>query len=182
MNKLAANVHRVSNPNFYYEKRREQGQLLLHFGRSSRNPARCQENGTFSHLGTRKGDGRSQSFHLGDRHRGLFCESFPFGCAAQMKTVTVHCDRIYQKCGVGLPIRNWEIRYAAESHLKERLLQTHDIEPQVQCFSTALRPCLSEHALRQAIETQPKNTKYHSLNGVAYAALPASAHLPCEIY
>lgn len=46
----------------------------------------------------------------------------------------------------------------------------------------ALRPYLSEHALRQAIEKHVKDTGDHSLNGVAYAVLPASAHLPCDIY
>lgn len=46
----------------------------------------------------------------------------------------------------------------------------------------ALRPYLSEQALRQAIEMHTKDTGEHTLSGVAYAALPASAHLPCEIY
>lgn len=46
----------------------------------------------------------------------------------------------------------------------------------------ALRPYLSEHALRQAIEKHDKDTGTHTLNGVAYATLPPSAHLPCEIY
>lgn len=46
----------------------------------------------------------------------------------------------------------------------------------------ALRPYLSEHALRQAIEKHAKDTGDHALSGVAYAVLPASAHLPCDIY
>lgn len=45
----------------------------------------------------------------------------------------------------------------------------------------ALRPYLSEQALRQAIEKCRKETGEHRVRGVTYAVLPASAHLPCEI-
>lgn len=45
----------------------------------------------------------------------------------------------------------------------------------------ALRPYLSHHALRQAIANYSKNTGCHDVRGVAYAALPASAYLPCDI-
>ncbi len=45
----------------------------------------------------------------------------------------------------------------------------------------ALRPYLSDDALRQAIETHSRETGQHDLPGVAYALLPTSAHLPCEV-
>lgn len=45
----------------------------------------------------------------------------------------------------------------------------------------ALRPYLSDHALRHAIEAHARATGRHDLCGVAYAALPSSAHLPCTV-
>lgn len=46
----------------------------------------------------------------------------------------------------------------------------------------ALRPYLSDAALREALERQAKDTGHHDIAGVAYARLPASAHLPCSIF
>lgn len=46
----------------------------------------------------------------------------------------------------------------------------------------ALRPYFSDEALRQAIENHSKATTTHAVQGVAYATLPQSAHLPCDIY
>lgn len=45
----------------------------------------------------------------------------------------------------------------------------------------ALRPYLGEDALRRAIDAHAKATGRHDISGVTYAALPASAHLPCEM-
>jgi len=45
----------------------------------------------------------------------------------------------------------------------------------------ALRPFLSEDALRHAIAQHARATGRHDLQGVAYAALPEGAHLPCAI-
>ncbi len=45
----------------------------------------------------------------------------------------------------------------------------------------ALRPYLGEDALRRAIDAHAKATGRHDIGGVTYAALPASAHLPCEM-
>ncbi|WP_461427830.1 hypothetical protein [Gymnodinialimonas sp.] len=45
----------------------------------------------------------------------------------------------------------------------------------------ALRPYLSDAAIRQAIERHGKSTGAHNITGVTYATLPASAHLPCAV-
>lgn len=45
----------------------------------------------------------------------------------------------------------------------------------------ALRPYLSDQALRTAIEKHSRETRRYNVSGVAYATLPASAHLPCEV-
>lgn len=44
-----------------------------------------------------------------------------------------------------------------------------------------LRPFLSDHALRQAIAKHAQETGQFDIQGVAYAALPATAQLPCEV-
>lgn len=44
-----------------------------------------------------------------------------------------------------------------------------------------LRPYLSDDALRQAMDQHARATDCHNLQGVAYAALPRGAHLPCEV-
>lgn len=46
----------------------------------------------------------------------------------------------------------------------------------------ALRPYLSEAALRDALDRYTKKTGHHDVAGVAYASLPPSAHLRCAIY
>lgn len=46
----------------------------------------------------------------------------------------------------------------------------------------ALRPYLSDAALRQALERYTKDTNAHDVAGVSYAALPATAYLPCYVY
>ncbi|ABD56522.1 hypothetical protein Jann_3605 [Jannaschia sp. CCS1] len=46
----------------------------------------------------------------------------------------------------------------------------------------ALRPYLSDTALRDALERYTKDGGNHDVAGVAYAVLPASAQLPCAIY
>ncbi len=45
----------------------------------------------------------------------------------------------------------------------------------------ALRPYLTDHALRHAIEAHARATGRHDLRGVAYAALPSGALLPCTV-
>ena len=46
----------------------------------------------------------------------------------------------------------------------------------------ALRPYLSEVALREAIERHAKESGRYNVCGVAYARVPASAHLPCFVF
>lgn len=46
----------------------------------------------------------------------------------------------------------------------------------------ALRPYLSDAALREAIERHRKDTGRHDIAGVAYARLPTSALLACLLY
>lgn len=67
----------------------------------------------------------------------------------------------------------------------ERPVSEQHVRPVSACRTLidleALRPYLTDHALRDAIEQHAHATGRHAVSGVAYAALPAAAHLPCEI-